>query len=57
MREVAAIAAGYQPFPVAQLEAAGALTFLAEPMSAEAQKTLMGLKTDIDDFQVLGREV
>ena len=57
MREVAAIAAGYQPLPVAQLEAAGALTFLAEPMSAEAQKTLMGLKTDIDDFHVLGREV
>lgn len=56
--EVAAIA-GYQPFPAAQLEAAGALNvaFLAEPLGAEAQKTLMSLKTDIDDFHVQGREV
>ncbi|HEY3047073.1 MAG TPA: DUF1697 domain-containing protein [Polaromonas sp.] len=58
MPEVAAIA-GYQPFPASQLEAASALNvaFLAEPLSAEAQKTLMSLKTDIDDFHMQGREV
>ncbi|MFC5523869.1 DUF1697 domain-containing protein [Polaromonas jejuensis] len=58
MPEVAAIAR-YQPFPASQLEAAGTLNvaFLAEPLSAEAQKTLMSLKTDIDDFHVQGREV
>jgi uncharacterized protein (DUF1697 family) len=56
--EVAAIA-GYKPFNKAQLSSATALNvaFLADPLSAEAAKSVMALKTDIDDFHVHGREV
>ncbi len=56
--EVAAIAR-YQPFSASQLKSAVALNvaFLAEPLEAHARKSLMALKTDIDDFHVRGREV
>ena len=56
--ELAAIAQ-YQPFPLAQMEAATAfnIAFLTEPLDAASQKKLLALKTDIDDFQVHGREV
>ena len=56
--EVAAIAQ-YQPFKEALLKSAVALNvaFLAEPLGAEAKKSLMALKTEIDDFNVHGREV
>lgn len=56
--EVAAIAA-YKPFNKSQLGSAAALNvaFLADPVSAEAEKLVMALKTPIDDFHVHGREV
>jgi uncharacterized protein (DUF1697 family) len=56
--ELAAIAQ-YQPFPPAQMEAATAfnIAFLAEPLDAASQKKLLELKSDIDDFQVQGREI
>ena len=43
----------------AQLRSAQALNvaFLAAPLGAEARKSLMALRTDIDDFHVNGREV
>jgi len=55
--EVAAIAR-YKPFQEAQLNSAAALNvaFLADPVSAEAARSVMALKTDIDDFHVHGRE-
>jgi uncharacterized protein (DUF1697 family) len=56
--EVAAIAR-YEPFEASPLESALALNvgFLDEPLTAEAQGTLMALTTEIDDFHVNGREV
>src|SRR3990172_10885160 len=56
--EVATIA-GYRPFRKSLLQGAEALNigFLARPLSSEARKTLLALKTDIDDFHVQGREV
>ncbi len=56
--EVAAIAR-HKPFNESQLRSAAALNvaFLADPVSAEAEKALMALKTEIDDFHVHGREV
>lgn len=56
--EVAAIAE-YQPFNKSQLSSAAALNvaFLADPISAEAAKSVMALTTAIDDFHVHGREV
>ena len=56
--EVAAIAR-YKPFNESQLSSAAALNvaFLADPLRAEAEKSLMALKTEIDDFHVHGREV
>jgi uncharacterized protein (DUF1697 family) len=56
--EVAAIAR-HQPFTASERESAGALCvgFLAEPLKAEGRKSLMALKTEIDDFHVHGREV
>jgi len=55
--EVAAIAA-YQPFTAARVRDAGALCvgFLATPLPAAATKSLMALKTSIDDFHVHGAE-
>lgn len=56
--EVAAIAQ-YKPFNESQLRSAAALNvaFLADSVSAEAEKALVALKTEIDDFHVQGREV
>jgi uncharacterized protein (DUF1697 family) len=56
--EVAAIAR-YKPFDESQLGLAAALNvaFLADPLSAEAAKSVVSLKTEIDDFHVHGREV
>jgi uncharacterized protein (DUF1697 family) len=56
--EVAAIAR-YKPFAEANLKSAAALNvaFLTDPVKAEAARTLLALKTDIDDFHVQGREV
>lgn len=56
--EVAAIA-GYKLFNKSQLSSAAALNvaFLADPVNAEAEKSVMALTTAIDDFHVHGREV
>jgi uncharacterized protein (DUF1697 family) len=56
--EVAAIAE-YEPFPASRIKVAKALNvaFLEEPLDAAAKRTLMGLKTSIDDFYVQGREI
>jgi uncharacterized protein (DUF1697 family) len=56
--EVAAIAR-YKPFNESQLSSAIALNvaFLADPLSAQLQKSVMALKSGIDDFHVHGREV
>ena len=56
--EIAAVAR-YRPFADSAMRSAGALNvaFLADPLSDEAVKSLMRLKTDIDDFHVHGREV
>jgi uncharacterized protein (DUF1697 family) len=56
--EVAAVAQ-YKPFADSALQSARALNvaFLAGPLPDAAQKALMGLKTDIDDFHAHGREV
>jgi len=56
--EVAAIARS-KPFEDSQLRSAAALNvaFLADPLGAEANKSILALKTEIDDFHVNGREV
>lgn len=56
--EVAEIAR-YQPFTAAQRRSAGALNIglLAVPLDAAAMKALKALRTDIDDFEVRGREL
>jgi uncharacterized protein (DUF1697 family) len=56
--ELAAIAK-YKPFEEPRMRSAGALNvaFLAEPLEAAAKKSLMALKTEIDDFRVHGREM
>jgi uncharacterized protein (DUF1697 family) len=48
-----------KPFNESQLSSATTLNvgFLADALSAEAEKSLMALKTGIDDFHVHGREV
>jgi uncharacterized protein (DUF1697 family) len=56
--EIAAIAR-YKPFDEARMRSALTLSvaFLAAPLDAAAQKLLMAMKTDIDDFHVNGREM
>lgn len=56
--EVAEIAQ-QKPFPASAVKSAGAycVGFLAEPLSASAQKQLLALKSDIDDLQARGREI
>jgi uncharacterized protein (DUF1697 family) len=56
--EVAAIA-GYKPFRDAQLRSALSLNvgFLAGPLTPAAAKSLMAMRTDIDDFHLNGREM
>jgi uncharacterized protein (DUF1697 family) len=56
--EVAAIAA-YRPFPDAEPSAEGNalyIGFLADEPADAAQQKLLSLKTEVDDFQVSGRE-
>lgn len=57
-RELRAIAS-YQPFPPSDFAQAEAfnVAFLTGPLDDAATQKLMTLKTEIDDFQVLGREV
>jgi len=56
--EVAAIAR-YKPFTESEVQSAATfcVAFLAEPLGAAANKALMSLRSDIDDFHVNGREV
>jgi uncharacterized protein (DUF1697 family) len=56
--EVAALAR-YKPFTDSQLSSAATfnVAFLAEPISDNARKVIMAMKTEIDDFHVHGREV
>jgi len=56
--ELAAIAQ-YQPFPPAQREAAQvfAVAFLTDVLDSAVEKKLLALTTDIDQFQVQGREM
>jgi uncharacterized protein (DUF1697 family) len=56
--EIASIAR-YKPFDEARMQAALMLCvgFLAAPLDAAAQKLLMAMKTDADDFHVNGREM
>jgi uncharacterized protein (DUF1697 family) len=57
-REVAAVAR-CRPFPAPRIQAAGAFVvgFLAAPPGPAAIRAILGLRTDIDDFSVRGREV
>lgn len=56
--ELAAMAR-YQPFRGSQMQSAQALNvgLLSGPLSPEATKSVMAMKSDIDDFHVHGREV
>ena len=56
--ELKAIAA-YKAFPQARLAAAAAfnVAFLKSALDAEANRKVMALRTDIDDFHVHGREL
>lgn len=56
--EVAAIAR-YKPFKESQLKSPMALNvaFLIDPLGVESEKSVMALRTEIDDFHVHGREV
>jgi len=49
----------YLPFPKQQIEKAGAfnVAFLKQPLDSAQLKKLQALKTDIDDFNVNGREL
>jgi len=57
--DLAAIA-GYQPFPVEDIESAGAslyILFTHEPLSAERRRNVLELSTGTNEFHVHGREV
>jgi uncharacterized protein (DUF1697 family) len=56
--EVTAIAR-HEPFTAATRSGAGALVvgFLTDPLTPAGRNALMALRTDIDDFEVRGREV
>jgi uncharacterized protein (DUF1697 family) len=51
--------AKYQPFSRAAMDKAAALNvaFLKDPLDGQSKHKLMTLRTDIDDFQVHGREM
>jgi uncharacterized protein (DUF1697 family) len=51
--------ASYQPFQQSDLEAAVALNvvFLGDELDQTSRQKLMALKTDLDDFNVNGREI
>jgi uncharacterized protein (DUF1697 family) len=52
-------AAKYMPFKQSQLDAATSLNiaFIANPLDEGPVKKLMACKSDIDDFQIHGREI
>lgn len=56
--EVAAVAA-YEPFPAKLVARAKRLYvgFVAKPLSAAQKKTVLAMKSDVEDFHVKGREV
>jgi len=56
--ELAAIA-NYKPFPKSQMDSATALNvaFLSKPLEGKAEKTMMTLRSNIDDFHTHRREV
>ena len=56
--ELVAIAR-YKPFAEAKIRAAGAFCvgFIAQPLEAAGKRSLLGLKTAIDDFHTHDREV
>jgi uncharacterized protein (DUF1697 family) len=56
--ELAAIAR-YHPFKESRLKSATTLNvaFLSEPLDDQATRTVLAMKSDIDDFHVHGREV
>lgn len=59
LAELAEIAQ-YKPFPEADLNAAGVTTyvgFLAEPLDAHAQATVMSFRTAVDEFHIHQREI
>jgi len=49
----------YQAFPEADVKAATVVTvgLMAAPLDTAAAKTLMGFRSDVDDFHTRGREV
>ena len=49
----------YKSFPASRIRSAGAfcIGFMAQPLDAAAKKSLLALRTDIDDFHLSGREV
>ncbi len=49
----------HKPFPQSQLDGATALniSFLADELDATAKQKLMSLQTDIDSFNIHGREI
>jgi uncharacterized protein (DUF1697 family) len=51
--------ASHKAFPASRVRSAGAscVGFLAQPLSASELRSLVSLKSDIDDFHVHGREV
>lgn len=51
--------ARYRPFRTQRLDDAVALNvaFLARPLEPNSARTLMALRTDIDDFDIRGREI
>jgi uncharacterized protein (DUF1697 family) len=51
--------ARYQAFPEADVKAATVMLvgLMAAPLDAAAAKTLLGFKSDVDDFHTRGREV
>jgi len=54
-----AVIAGYTPFPAARVKSSAifCVGFLAAPLTADAVKALMALKTPADEFHVNGREI
>ena len=56
--ELAALAR-YKPFKASQLKSALALNvgFLSEPVTDKAKKAVVGMKSEMDEFHVRGREV
>ncbi len=51
--------AGYTPFPAARVKSSAifCVGFLAAPLTPDAVKALMALKTPADEFHVNGREI